>query len=72
MCWGFAAWQTTFALAGNTNTTKIFEAKLGWNKEETTLYNTIITTAGILGLTIGSFLGGNLLPLGRRKTVIIS
>ena len=32
----------------------------------------MINTASVLGIAIGSFLGGSLLKLGRRKTVIIS
>ena len=62
----------TFAMAGNTNTTAIFEAKFGWDKDEAILYNTIISSAGIIGLTIGSILGGSLLGLGRRRTIIIA
>lgn len=71
-CWGLGTWQTTWSLAGNTQTTNVFEAKFGWDKDEAILYNTIISTAGIVGLTIGSFLGGSLLSLGRRRTVIIA
>lgn len=62
----------TFAMAGNTNTTAIFEAKFGWDKDDAILYNTIISSAGIIGLTIGSILGGSLLGLGRRRTIIIA
>ena len=71
-CWGFGCWQTTYTLAGNANTTKIFEAKFEWDKDQAIMYNTIISSAGIAGLFIGSFLGGALLARGRRKTVIIA
>ena len=70
-CWGLSVWQLTFALASNTNTTPIFEAKFNWDKDESILNNSIITTAAIVGMTIGSFLGGAIVPKGRRKTVII-
>lgn len=69
---GIGAWQTSWTANGNTNTTPIFEAKLEWDKDEAILYNTIISTAGMLGITIGSFLGGSILKFGRRRAVIIS
>ena len=28
LCWGFGTWQTTFAIAANTNTFAIFKAKV--------------------------------------------
>ena len=65
-CWGFSVFQTTFSLVSNTNTTPIFEAKFGWDKDETILNNSIISAAAIVGLTIGSFLGGAIIPKGRR------
>ena len=69
---GIGSWQCSWTANGNTNTTPIFEAKLEWDKDEAILYNTIISTAGMLGITIGSFLGGSILKFGRRRAVIIS
>ena len=69
---GIGTWQTSWATTGNANTVPVFEAKFGWTKDETMLYNTIISTAGIIGITVGSFLGGVLLKFGRRRIVIIS
>jgi len=69
--WGFGTWHCTFALAGNTNTTPVFEAKFGWSADEALLYNSIISTAGTVGSLIGSFLGGSLLKFGRRRAAII-
>ena len=57
---------------GNTNTTDVFQARFGWNDDETVVNNTIISSAGVVGLTIGSFLGGSLIANGRRKTAIIA
>ena len=65
-CWGLSVFQTTFSLVSNTNTTPIFEAKFGWDKDETIVNNSIISAAAIVGLTIGSFLGGAIIPKGRR------
>ena len=49
----------------------IFTAKFGWTEEEAIFYNTIISTAGIFGLMIGSILGGRMLKFGRRSMIII-
>ena len=70
-CWGIGTWHRAFAFVGNTNTTTVFVAKFGWDKDEAILYNTIITSAAIVGLVIGSFLSGFLLKIGRRKAAII-
>ena len=71
-CYALGVWYTTFALTGNSQTTPIFEAKFGWNEDETIFYNTIISSAAIIGLSIGSFLGGPLIKIGRRKGAIIA
>ena len=70
--WGFGTWQTSWTLASNGNTTAIFAAKLDWTKDEALLYNAIISSAAIVGATIGSLVGGYLLKLGRRRPVIIA
>ena len=50
----------------------MFKAKYGWDKDDTLLMNTIITTAGVIGLTIGSFATGPILKYGRRKAALIT
>ena len=62
----------TYALGGNAQTTAVFQAKFNWDKDEAILYNTIISSAGVVGAAIGCFLGSILLKLGRRNTLIIS
>ena len=71
-CYAIGVWHTTFALAGNSQTTSIFEAKFGWNEDETILYNTIISSSASVGLAIGSFMGGPMIKNGRRKGAIIA
>ena len=66
-CYALGVWYTTFALTGNSQTTDIFKAKFEWDKDETILYNTIISSSAIVGLAIGSFMGGPLIKNGRRK-----
>ena len=72
LCYALGVNYTTFAMAGNAQTTTVFEAKFGWNAEETMIYNTIISSSAIVGLAIGSFLGGPLIKHGRRKGAIIA
>lgn len=48
----------------------MFKAKFGWDEDETILYNTIISSSAVVGLMIGSFLGGPFIKLGRRKGAI--
>ena len=61
MMYGLGVWYTAFVLGGNGQTTQIFEAKFGWTEDETVLYNTIISSSGLVGMTIGSFTGGPLI-----------
>ena len=56
----------------NTQTTPIFQAKFGWDESETKFYNTIITTAGVIGMAIGSVFGGKTITIGRRKATLIT
>ena len=70
--WGLGTWQTAWSLGSNANTTAIFAAKLEWDKDEALFFNTIISSASIIGLAVGSLLGGSLLKYGRRKPVIIA
>ena len=71
-CYALGVWHTSFALTGNAQTTAIFEARFGWTGDETIHYNTVISSASIVGLTVGSFLGGPLIRRGRRKGAIIA
>ena len=64
-------WHTSWANSGNTMTAQIFEAKLEWDDDETILYNTIITSAGVIGMIPGSIIGGTLIQKGRRRAAII-
>ena len=72
LCHAPGVLNLTFALAGNAQTTTVFEAKFGWNEQETVLYNTIISSSAIVGLAIGSFVAGPLIKTGRRKGAIIA
>ena len=66
----FGLWHTAWANSGNSQTVDIFKAKLGWNDDETRFYNTIITSAGVIGMIFGSIIGGMLIQKGRRRAAI--
>ena len=62
----------TFALSGISGTTDIFAAKMGWDEDETILNNTITSSASIIGIMVGTFSGGQLIKIGRRKAFFVS
>ena len=63
--------QTGFAISGNNQNAPVIRAKFGWDKEEAILYNTIISSAAVLGIVTGSLAGGNFITKGRRIAIII-
>ena len=46
-------------------------AKLGWDKAQSSLNNTIISTCGIVGLIIGALTSSMMVVIGRRLLAII-
>ena len=58
------------SFAGTTQTIPVIAEKFEWG-EDIKFYNTIITSAGILGLSLGSLLGGKTITIGRRKSALI-
>lgn len=49
----------------------MIKAKFGWDDDEATLYNTIISSSAIFGVVTGSLCGGKFITGGRRKALII-
>ena len=68
---GIGMWQTSIALAGVATTMPIIAMKLDWEKNEIVKYSTIITSAGIVGMSCGSLLAGKLIANGRRRGALI-
>lgn len=68
---GLGAMQIGWSLCGNTQTAPILIKKFGWDIEEAKLWNTIISSSSILGLTIGTFAAGVVIKIGRRKTILL-
>ena len=56
----------------NSLTPPIFAAKFGWTEDQLKLNNALISSAGVVGMTLGSFLGGKAITLGRRKAAILT
>ena len=67
---GVGVWQTSFVVSGNSQTTPVFAAKFGWDKEQTKFFNSLISSAGIFGSMIGALIGGKAIQVGRRKAAI--
>jgi predicted MFS family arabinose efflux permease len=65
---GIGSFQTGWVLCGNTQTAPILVMQFGWNEEEAKLYNTLINSAAIAGLFVGTFIGGPIIAHGRRKS----
>ena len=68
---GLGVFQTSMSFAGTTQTIPIIAAKFNWDHEDVKFYNTIITSSGIFGLSMGSLLGGKTITIGRRKAALI-
>jgi MFS family permease len=47
--------------------------KFGWaTKDDQALYQSLIASSAVLGLTIGAIFGGKIITIGRRKSYILS
>ncbi len=69
---GVGVLQIPMVFTCNSLTPPIFAAKLGWSEDDTKFNNSLISTAGVIGMTIGSFLGGKTISIGRRKAALIT
>ena len=72
LCHAFGCFYNSFAVAGNSQTTTIFQAKFGWTEDETILYNTIISATAIVGQFLGCIYAGKLIQKGRRRGAVIA
>ena len=61
-----------YSVSYQNQATKCFEAKFGWiTAQDKALNNAIIGTSEILGMTFGAIVGGILMKIGRRKSLIM-
>ena len=63
---------TGFVLAGNNQVGPVLAVKENWSEDESSKYNTIISTCAIGGLVAGSLFSGVFLPMGRRRCAIFA
>ena len=59
-------------MTANSATTPIFAAKFGWTEDQTKFNNSLISTAGVVGIALGSLFGGKTVTIGRRKATLIT
>ena len=69
---GVGVLQIPMVFTCNSLTPPIFAAKLGWSEDDMKFNNSLISTAGVIGMTIGSFMGGKTISIGRRKAALIT
>ena len=60
-----------FAISGNNQTANVIAAKFDWTEEETRFFNSLINACSILGMSFGSFFGGIVIQMGRRRTILL-
>jgi MFS family permease len=58
-------------IAGNNQAGDVFKYKFGWTDKDADKSNTFISSAGILGLIIGSLLSTKIVVFGRRIIAIL-
>ena len=69
MC--ICCFQAGFAIGGNNVVGEILADQLNWG-DKADMYNTIISSSSIAGITIGSLAAGQICGIGRRKAILYS
>jgi MFS family permease len=59
-----------FALSITNSCINALQYQMGWIGDNLTLYETIVSSASVLGLAFGSVIGGALIKKGRKRVVI--
>jgi len=44
--------------------------KFGWDEQQAKFYNSMITTSPIIGIFLGSLIGGKIVTYGRNKILV--
>jgi MFS family permease len=63
--------QLGAALSATASTLSSLEKQLKWTKDNVDTNKTLISTASVLGISIGAIVGGKIIAYGRRKSVLI-
>jgi MFS family permease len=59
-----------WAISGANQVANVMATKFDWNEDEAVFYNSLINTSSILGMCLGSIIGGWAIGKGRRKALI--
>ena len=68
---GIGVFQTGWVFVGYAGSAHVFAAKFNWSDDETKTWTSIINVSAIIGCTIGCFMGGVAISIGRRKAGLI-
>lgn len=63
--------QLGAALSATPSTISSIEAQLNWAAEDVDTNKTLLSTASVLGVSIGAIIGGKIITYGRRRAVLI-
>lgn len=70
LTFGMGAFHTGWALFGSTQIFPVLEAKFHWSHSEQLLNHSLIGSASISGVMVGSLFGGPIINYGRRKSIL--
>ena len=66
------AWHVGFTIASANQLTTLFNVKYGWTSQsDQTLYQSLIGSSIMVGLSAGAMFGGKIIVIGRRKTQLL-
>ena len=68
---GLGSMQLPFAMTGGASLADIYQSFFGWSEDELVFWNTVISSSAVVGLIIGSLLGGKLILKGRRRATLV-
>jgi MFS family permease len=68
---GLSSMQLGAALSASGEIGPVLKYQLDWPKDKVNTYQTLISTASVLGISIGAVIGGQIIAHGRRRAVII-
>jgi len=67
---GVGVTQFGWAIMGSTMPAAVFISKFGWDRDQTKLHLSLLGNISILGVMIGSLIGGRLIAEGRRRAIL--
>ena len=68
---GLGSMQLPFAMTGGASLADIYQSFFDWSEDELVFWNSFINSTAVLGLILGSLLGGRLIVKGRRRATLV-